>query len=62
MTLEEAQISDTHSLKDKAVEHQQPGWKTAVSKHIITCNMYISEFENIACDKPTPKLGVLIRE
>lgn len=41
-------------LKDRAVEHQQPGRKTAVSKHIITCDMYMSELKNIAGDKPTP--------
>ena len=41
-------------LRTRVQEHQQPKKGTAVSKHIMTCDMYQSELKKFAGDSPTP--------
>ena len=41
-------------LRTRVQEHQQTKKGTAISKHILTCDIYKSELKKFAGDKPTP--------
>ena len=41
-------------LRKRVQEHQQPKKGTAISKHIITCDVYQAALQNFAGDHPTP--------
>jgi hypothetical protein len=41
-------------LRTRVKEHQQPKIGSAISNHILTCDMYKSELKKFAGDKPTP--------